>query len=450
MVLVTSLQQVTTADRCPSSWISWGHHCYRYKMFKALLLVLLAVCACAYEVKDVDVSLGKEDQPRGVKFARAESSTESKIKGWGLFADDHGEVEKTIRLYVYDFVLAGKLIFEDTFDTFNLTTWQHEITAGGGGNGEFQYYTNNRSNSYVRDNVLYIKPTLTSAKESEEFLTCGTLNLWGSTPADLCTGHNNSGCERSGSATNYINPIQSARIRTVESFAFKYGKIEVEAQMPKGDWIWPAIWLLPKRNAYGQWPASGEIDLVEVRGNEDLTDSSGTYVGVQQMGQTLHWGPFSPINGYPKTHVTKNLPDGGKFSDAFYKFGLEWTADSLKFYLDNEETMTVDPGDSGFWDYGGFGDFNCSFDNPWANSPNKLAPFDQEFYIIINVAVGGTGYFSDDFTNRPYPKPWLNNSTHPIKDFYDAKCDWYPTWNAHVDNGEDAALKVRSVRVWAV
>ena len=61
----------------------------------------------------------------------------------------------------------------------------------------------------------------------------------GASPADLCTGNNWWGCERTGSATNILNPIQSARLRTVNSFAFKYGKLEVEAQMPKGDWIWP-------------------------------------------------------------------------------------------------------------------------------------------------------------------------------------------------------------------
>ncbi|WP_411026668.1 hypothetical protein, partial [Salmonella sp. s54395] len=113
---------------------------------------------------------------------------------------------------------------------------EHEMTAGGGGNWEFQYYTNNRSNSYVRDNVLYLKPTLTADKEGEAFLTSGTLNLWGASPADLCTGNNWWGCERTGSFNNILNPIQSARLRTVNSFAFKYGKIEIFAQMPKGDW----------------------------------------------------------------------------------------------------------------------------------------------------------------------------------------------------------------------
>ncbi|PIK33946.1 putative beta-1,3-glucan-binding protein [Apostichopus japonicus] len=346
--------------------------------------------------------------------------------------------------------VAGTLLFEDTFDTFDLDVWEHEITAGGGGNWEFQYYTNNRSNSYVRDNILYIKPTLTADKEGEGFLTSGTLNLWGASPADLCTGNNWYGCQRSGSYNNIINPIQSARLRTVNTFAFKYGKIEIEAQMPKGDWIWPAIWLLPKRNAYGQWPASGEIDLVECRGNLNLAAEDGTQVGVNQMGSTMHWGPYWPLNGWHQTHASVNLPDGKTFADGFHKYGLEWTSEGLKFYLDDTLILDVDPGTNGFWDYGAFDNTHPGIDNPWANSPNKLAPFDQEFYIIMNVAVGGTGYFSDSFTNTPKAKPWLNTSPTAAKDFYDAKADWYPTWNPDTNNGEDAAMKIKSVRVYTV
>jgi len=83
------------------------------------------------------------------------------------------------------------------------------------------------------------------------------------------------------------NPIRSARIRTVNSFSFKYGRVEVKAKLPRGDWIWPAIWMLPTYGEYGTWPASGEIDIMESRGNDE-TYSSG---GVNRFGSTLHWGP---------------------------------------------------------------------------------------------------------------------------------------------------------------
>ena len=73
----------------------------------------------------------------------------------------------------------------------------------------------------------------------EHFLSSGLLDIWGNTPASVCTSNTDYGCQRQGTGTNYINPIQSARLRTVNSFNFRYGRVEVEAKMPKGDWLWP-------------------------------------------------------------------------------------------------------------------------------------------------------------------------------------------------------------------
>ncbi|RUS89754.1 hypothetical protein EGW08_002457, partial [Elysia chlorotica] len=131
------------------------------------------------------------------------------------------------------------LIFEDEFDTLDCKLWEHEITAGGGGNWEFQYYTNNRSNAYVRDGKLFIKPTLVTDRFGPQFPESGYLNLWGANPPDVCTGNNFYGCERTGMPGQVVNPIQSARLRSSRFFNFKYGRMEVEAKMPNGDWLWP-------------------------------------------------------------------------------------------------------------------------------------------------------------------------------------------------------------------
>ncbi|XP_041475277.1 beta-1,3-glucan-binding protein-like isoform X3 [Lytechinus variegatus] len=333
------------------------------------------------------------------------------------------------------------LIFQEEFNSLNLDIWEHEITAGGGGNWEFQYYTNNRSNSYVKDGKLFIKPTLTEDLLGEGSVTSSRLDLWGASPANLCTGNAWWGCDRTGTADNILNPIQSARLRTVDSFSFKYGRLEVEAKLPTGDWLWPAIWLLPTRNAYGNWPASGEIDLVESRGNADMKYGEVS-AGVDQMGSTMHWGPFWPLNGYPKTHATKNLPDGQTFGSGFHKYVLDWTMDSMKFFVDDEEILSVDPG-SGFWEFGEFADQAPGIDNPWGHSTNKFTPFDQEFYLILNVAVGGVNYFGDTATYNP-PKPWTNDSPTAARDFWNARNDWLPTWD-----GEEAAMQVNYVRVYA-
>lgn len=66
----------------------------------------------------------------------------------------------------------------------------------------------------------------------------------------------------------------------------------------------------------------------------------------------------------------------------------------------------------------------------------------------MNVAVGGIGYFPDTWSNTPSAKPWSDKSEFTTRDFYRAKNQWYPTWNADNNDGEDAALKVNYVKVW--
>jgi len=336
------------------------------------------------------------------------------------------------------------LIFEDNFDRLDFSKWGHEITAGGGGNWEFQYYTNNRTNSYVRNGVLYIKPTLTEDKYGPGFLSSGTLELWGASPSNLCTGNQWWGCSRSGNTENYINPIQSARLRTVNSFHTTYGKFEVEAQMPKGDWLWPAIWMLPAYGEYGDWPASGEIDIVESRGNADLRDEGGLPRGNSHGLSTMHWGPYVGQNAY---YLTDTEYDN-TLSDAFHTYAVEWNANEIIFSLDGVQTLRVDPGAAGFWNFGGFDSTLPPESNPWTTG-DKMAPFDRSFYIVMNVAVGGTnGYFPDSWTNAGYAKPWSNLSPVAPKEFALAQNLWYPTWNPTVNNGESAAMKVRAVRVY--
>jgi len=122
----------------------------------------------------------------------------------------------------------------------------------GGGNWEFQLYDNNRSTTFVKDGKLNIKPVLTSNKIGEANVRNGyTLNMWGGSPADYCTENAFYGCERSSNGNNYINPIMSGRISTVDSFKMKYGRLEVRAKLPKGNWLWPAIWMMPRYNEYG-------------------------------------------------------------------------------------------------------------------------------------------------------------------------------------------------------
>ena len=268
--------------------------------------------------------------------------------------------------------LAGAqevLIFEDNFTTFNLSLWKHELTLDGDMNWCFEQYTNNRSVSFVRNGSLVIRPTLTNETLGNAGLMSADVNIWGGDPATLCTSNADYGCEREGGAGgNIINPIQSARLRTAETFAFKYGRVEVSAKMPKGDWLWPAIWMMPANGAYGAWPASGEIDILESRGNANYPAAAGG--GVDSFSSTMHWGPFWPLNGYAKTHEGYTLP-AGDLSEAFHTYELDWSPTMVTTSIDGTPVLSV-PINETFWRRGGW-DSSAGLDNPWqdgsANAP---------------------------------------------------------------------------------
>ncbi|XP_064106096.1 beta-1,3-glucan-binding protein-like isoform X2 [Macrobrachium nipponense] len=330
------------------------------------------------------------------------------------------------------------LIFNDEFDFFDHDVWEHEVTMSGGWNSQFEVYVNNRSVTYTRDSTFFIKPALVSEWKGEDFLTSGYLNLWGiNGRGDVCTGNGYMGCERKGTPENLIPPILSAKLRTMSEFAFKYGRIEIRAKMPSGDWLWPAIIMFPKNWPYGVWPASGEITLTEARGNDKYGEYSNQYAGT-----TMHWGPFRSFNRYNLTEEEYKASKG-TFADSFHTWRMDWTKDKIEIHVDDVLVMTVDPGTS-FWDFGGFGD---DIDNIWS-SGEKMAPFDQKFYIILDLAVGGVGgFFPDDVPGAS--KPWNNTSPTPNKDFWNGRADWLPTWQ-HGESriSEKAALQVDYVKVW--
>jgi hypothetical protein len=113
-----------------------------------------------------------------------------------------------IKMFAMMATCSSKVILEDNFQHFNMTLWKHEITMGGGGNWEFEYYTNNRTNSFVKNGVLYLQPTLTEDTVGVDTMMHGSLDLWGGTPADYCTSNAFYGCSRNAAASgNYLNPI---------------------------------------------------------------------------------------------------------------------------------------------------------------------------------------------------------------------------------------------------
>lgn len=176
---------------------------------------------------------------------------------------------------------------EDFNGPLNTTLWNHDVQVGGFGNMEFEWTTSSVNNSYTKDGKLYITPTLTSDLIGVNAVENGyTVNLtesgqctadkivWedGSRSTDLralSIGNTDVNCQITSNSTigTIIPPIQSARLTTNGTFSLKYGRVEIRAKMPTGDWIWPAVWMMPKSSVYGPWPQSGEIDIFEGKGN---------------------------------------------------------------------------------------------------------------------------------------------------------------------------------------
>ncbi|KAJ9628422.1 hypothetical protein H2204_009259 [Knufia peltigerae] len=313
---------------------------------------------------------------------------------------------------VIGFVLSGYLVYdglasvetpvyctvyEDDFaNGFDEKIWTKEVEVGGFGNGQFDETTSTDENVFVKEGILTIKPTLQDA------LLIETNNVINLTADGLCTGDDWKSCVVSTNTTNgtIVNPVKSARINTRKGASIQYGRVEVVAKMPEGDWLWPAIWMLP-------------IDIAESRGNNWSYPMGGNNI----VSSTLHWGPDIVNDAWWRTNSRQNALHT-TYSDGFHTYGLEWTPDHLYTYIDTRLMQVLyTKFKKPFWQRGNFplsGNNGTSFVDPWSQTGSSDTPFDEAFFLIMNVAVGGTnGWFQDGKGG----KPWVDQSPTAKKDY---------------------------------
>jgi len=226
------------------------------------------------------------------------------------------------------------LTWSDDFDGANGSTpdqsrWVYDLGGGGWGNQELQTYTNRGDNAVLRDGALVI------TARAERF-----------------TGSD-------GIARDYT----SARLKTKDRFAQTYGKFEARIQLPRGQGIWPAFWMLGADIDAVSWPQCGEIDIMENIGREPTT-----------IHGTLH-GPGYSGGGGLGTGAPS--PDGKPFADAFHVFAVEWEPGEVRWYLDGRQYFSRKPSD-------------LPTGTRWV--------FDHDFFVLLNVAVGGRWPGSPDAT----------------------------------------------------
>lgn len=219
------------------------------------------------------------------------------------------------------------LVWNDEFEGSELDSTKWSCQIGNGYNG----WGNYESQYYTQENVSVSDGTLkiTAKKENKD-------------------------------GFNYT----SSRIRTVTDqgqtlFSTKYGKVEARIKLPNGSGLWPAFWMMPVDNEYGSWPLSGEIDIMEARGRV-----------LDTVHGTIHFGEERPFNKHMGGSFT--FGDGTDITD-YHVYAVEWNENTIIWYVDGIEYYRTS-------------NWYTMKDGVVAEYP---APFNQEFYIILNMAVGG-------------------------------------------------------------
>lgn len=239
--------------------------------------------------------------------------TEAPSQGQETPADDNVDTSQNITQYD-----GYKLVWNDEFSgsELDILDWNYETHEKGWVNNELQEYIKSESTVYLKDGNLVIKPVQTG------------------------------------------NGYASGRVNTQGKHDFKYGRFEARCKVPAGAGYLPAFWMMPTdENLYGQWPRCGEIDIMEVMGQN-----------TKKAYTTIHYG-----NPHKENQGTLELAEGD-FHDQFHTYAIDWEPGKITWYIDGNEVFSTQ-------------NWYTRTDNQ--GTITYPAPFDQPFYLILNLAIGG-------------------------------------------------------------
>ena len=219
----------------------------------------------------------------------------------------------------------------DTGSAPDPAKWVFDIGGDGWGNHELEYYTNRLQNVQQQDGNLAI------IARKEAF----------------------------SGPDGVLHSYTSGRLKTKRKFSQRYGRFEARIQIPRGQGIWPAFWMLGDDIDQKHRPGCGEIDIMENIGKEPST-VHGTIHGPGYSGDKGIGSPFS-------------LPTGQNFADGFRVFAIEWEPNAIRFYVDDTLYATRTPRD-------------LRAGAQWV--------YDHPFFILLNVAVGGDWPGNPDLTTK--------------------------------------------------
>lgn len=314
----------------------------------------------------------------------AKASEETTTAELTTTTDDVPELVNQFNVDQLPVLTNYEILWHDEFNgtEMDMKTWNYEPHEPGWTNNELQEYTESEANVFVRDGNLVLKAIATEDSNGDYYYTSG-------------------------------------KVTTQNKQDFMYGKVVVSAKVPEGQGLWPAIWMMPTdEGLYGQWPKCGEIDIMEVLGNQ--TDIAYA---------TVHYGePHGEQQGLLK------LSDG-TFADGFHEFSVEWEPGEMRFFIDDVLVNTVND-----W-------FTAE---PGEDEKPYPAPFNQTFFVQMNLAVGGDWPGNPDETTdfskaefeidyvRVYQKAeYDTNVSKPEKDFREVLEDGNLIYNGNFSEVED-------------
>jgi beta-glucanase (GH16 family) len=219
-------------------------------------------------------------------------------------------------------------VWQDNFDGTGVdgSKWTFEVGGSGWGNNELQYYTSG-SNSKIENGSLVIE----ARKEAV-------------------------------SGREYT----SSRMVSKGKGDWQYGRFEVRAKLPKGRGTWPAIWMLPSENAFGTWPASGEVDIMEHVGYDP-----------ENINFSIHTTAFNHNKNTQKS-AAKKIAGA---MDGFHIYRCDWTPYAIRGFVDDVQYFEFINGNNGFTEW----------------------PFNKKFHMILNVAIGGNWGGAQGVDNTIFP-----------------------------------------------
>lgn len=228
-----------------------------------------------------------------------------------------------------------KLVWADEFNSIDNSSWSFETGGGGWGNNELQYYTNGQNATIQYDSTVDSNVLVLEARRENH----NNYNCW----YGLCT-------------------YTSTRLISRNKKSFQYGRIEARMKLPQTQGIWPAFWALGNNFDSVGWPQSGEIDIMEHVGFEPTLTHAAMH-GPGYSGNTPIFGTY----------------DLGENADAnYHTYAIEWSSSEVRWYVDNNHFKTATRAE--IEQYG-----------QWV--------YDQPFWLLLNVAVGGNWPGSPDDTS---------------------------------------------------